>query len=370
MLTVLALSIGCLVYTYVGYPLLIALLAKLRPQDVERDPTWRPLVSVCMSVYDAEAYLDAKLESLLAMDWPRDKLQILVYDDASRDGTAARLEAWAGRDARVRVVTGARRSGKPTALNVLAGQAEGEVLFLTDVRQTVDAQVLRALVAPLADPRVGMVSGALTLTGGAASGMYWRYEKWIRHNEARYRSVVGVSGAVAAIRRSDMPVLPADLILDDVFTPMRLRMRGRIVWLAQDALVFDEAFEDDREFGRKVRTLAGNFQLFALLPALLLPWKNPSWFETVSHKLARLVCPWALLAAAGANLALLLPPGPPEGKGLAVSILGGQAAFYGLSLLGRRAGKLGGLCRTFVVLHVAICVGFLRFVTRRQRVTW
>jgi hypothetical protein len=153
---------------------------------------------------------------------------------------------------------------------------------------------------------------------------------------------------------------------------MRLRLEGRRVLFAEDAIAWDEAFADDREYGRKVRTLAGNYQLFSLLPRLLLPFGNPSWFETFSHKLLRLVCPWALVALLAATLlSLLLPSADPPAIALALRVLlGGQAAFYLLALVGPAAGKLGSLCRTFVVLNTAAVVGLYRHLRGAQKVTW
>lgn len=367
--------LGLLVYTYVGYPLLVALAARLWPAPRVTASSETPLVSVCLPVFNAEGFIDAKLESLLGLDWPAQALEVLVFDDGSSDGTAAALAAWERKEPRVRLFRGEGRAGKPSALNRLAAEARGEVLFLTDVRQLLHPAALRALVRILLTPDVGMVSGNLELRGAAGSGMYWRYEKWIRANEARFRSLVGVSGAVAAVRKADLPALPSDLILDDVYTPLCLRLAGRRVVLAQDALAYDEAFEDDREFARKVRTLAGNFQLFAKLPRLLVPIVNPSWFETVSHKLARLLCPVGLFGLLLASVALSVVPPAEEprfvsSQAAGVALLLGQSAFYVGALAGRRAGKLGTLCRTFVVLHMAVVVGFCRFLRGRQRVTW
>src|SRR6185503_16153548 len=150
-------------------------------------------------------------------------------------------------------------------------------------------------------PRVACVSGNLVLRGAGGAGAYWRYENWIRDKEARFRGMVGVTGPIYAIRRADMAELPRGIILDDMWVPMRLRLAGRRIVFAREAVALDDAFADAREYGRKVRTLAGNYQLFALLPRLLVPFANPSWFETFSHKLLRLVCPWALLVLLAAS---------------------------------------------------------------------
>ena len=364
-------ALGFLAYTYFGYPLLLALFARLwpwRPAPVEG---WEPMVSVCVSAYNCEAYVDAKLRSLLALDYPANKLEILIYSDGSSDGTDAIVAIWAQKDPRVRPLRGATRTGKPTALNCMRDQSTGEVLLLTDMRQSVDPGALRAMLRLLAAPQVGCVTGNLVLEGGAGSGVYWRYDKWIRKQESRLGSVVGMTGALSILRRIDLGPLPADLILDDVWIPMKLRLRGARVLFAEDAIAHDEAFSDEREFGRKVRTLAGNYQLFSRLPLLLLPFVNPSWFETISHKVARLLCPWFLVALL---LTCATAAAGVSSDGLERQMLAGlliaQIAFYALAVLGKRAGRVGTLARTFVVLNAAATVGLWSYVVGKQKVTW
>ena len=362
--------LGVLLYTYLGYPLLIALCARLSPLRVPEQPDFTPRVSVLMAVYNGGRYLDKKLQSLIAQDWPTGALEILIYSDGSSDDTADIARRWALGDARIRLIAGRERAGKPTGLNRLREAASGDVLFITDVRQPLNRGALRALVRRLADPRVGCVSGNLVLEGAAGSGAYWRYEKFVRKQEARFRSIVGVSGSIVVLRKEDLPLLPADLILDDVFIPMRLRLQGRLILFADDAEAYDVAFDDDREFGRKVRTLAGNYQIFALLPGLLSPLHNPSWWETISHKLLRLLCPYVLLACLAVTGIAAFREEALLWRKLADALLAAQLGLYFLAVLGKRAGKLGSLARTFVVMNAAAAVGLWRYVTHGQRVTW
>ena len=361
---------GVLLYTYVGYPILITLLARLFPLKAPEPTAPTAKVSVLMAVYNGGRYLDAKLQSLMAQDWPQAALEILIYSDGSTDDTNDIARRWALGDPRVRLIVGPGRAGKPTGLNRLAEASTGDILFITDVRQPLNRGAVRALVQRLGDPRVGCVSGNLVVAGAAGSGAYWRYEKFVRKQEARFRSIVGVSGSIMALRKPDLPVLPKDLILDDVFIPMRLRMQGRLILFAEEAEAYDVAFEDDREFGRKVRTLAGNYQLFALLPGLLSPLSNPSWWETISHKLLRLLCPYVLMACLLLSGGALFVETAQMSRDLAAALLSGQIGFYLLAVLGRRVGKLGNVARTFVVMNAAAVVGLWRFVTHGQRVTW
>lgn len=362
-------SLSVLGYTYVGYPILIGALARVFPMDVTEDATWEPKVTACIPVFNAARYLPAKVESLLALDWPADKLEILLYSDGSTDDTTRVASELAAKDPRVKLIVAEERRGKPIGVNRMVEVATGEVLLMTDVRQPVVPGALRALIRKLADPRVACVSGNLVLQGESGAGAYWRYENWIRKQEARFRGMVGVTGPLYAIRKSDMAELPSDIILDDMWVPMRLRLAGRRIVLAEDAVCTDEAFADEREYGRKVRTLAGNYQLFALLPELLAPFDNPSWFETSSHKVLRLVCPWALLGLLGSTAVLTFAPRTRAAVRLgAGALLGGQAVFYGLGALG--VTKVGSLARSFVVMNSAAVVGLYRFVTSAQKVTW
>lgn len=363
------LALAVLFYTYAGYPVLLALLRRVRPLHPRQDPTWAPTVTVCVAAFNAEATLEAKLASLTALDYPADSLDILVYSDGSTDRTDEIVSAWSARDPRVQLIRGLLRKGKPTAINSMAERARGEVLLLTDARQPVERGALRAMLALLADPSVGCVTGNLQLEGRAGSGVYWRYENWIRRNEARFRSVVGMTGPLSAMRRSDLVPLPSNLILDDVWIPMRLRLQGRRILFCEEALAFDRAFDDEREFARKVRTLAGNYQVFALMPALLVPFVNPSWFETWSHKIMRLFCPWAL-AVLFAACALGVWRGGVGAAPVLAALLAGQMLFYAGALAGSRLGRIGSVARTFVVLNAAAVVGLWRFLAGAQKVTW
>jgi poly-beta-1,6-N-acetyl-D-glucosamine synthase len=366
-----AMAVAFLSYTYFGYPAVLALVARLLPWRAHPAAGWEPTVSVLVAVYNGEAYIDGKLRSLRSLDYPPDKIEILVYSDGCTDGTETIVSTWTQRDSRVRLIRGEAREGKPTALNRMREQATGEVVVITDARQPLDPPALRALLGLLAIPEVGCVTGNLVLEGSAGSGVYWRYENWIRKQESRLGSVTGMTGPLSALRRCDLGALPPDLILDDVWIPMQLRLRGARVLLAEDAIARDRAFSDDREFGRKVRTLAGNYQVFALMPRLLLPFANPSWFETMSHKVARLLCPWLLVM-----LVLICALGV-AGVGTdawEARVLGGllaaQVVFYALAALGSRCGRAGVLARTFVVLNAAAVVGLWRFLSGGQKVTW
>jgi cellulose synthase/poly-beta-1,6-N-acetylglucosamine synthase-like glycosyltransferase len=332
---------------------------------------FEPTVSVCIAVHNGVDYLLPKLQSIRELDYPAHKLEVLIYSDGSTDATEQRVLELAAADPRIRLLRDSARLGKPTALNRLFAEASGDVLLMTDVRQTLAPRALRALVRELADPEVGCVSGSLVLRGETGAGVYWRYEKAIRGAEARLGNMVGVSGSIYAIRREDFRELPADVLLDDMFVPLGVVQRRKRVALSLDAEAYDHAYADEQEFSRKVRTLAGNYQLMAKLPWLLVPGKNPVWFQFVSHKLFRLLCPWALLILLASSLVLAQSSVVPEPeRWLWRGVAAGQLLFYALAALGARAGRLGSLARTFVVLNVAAVVGLWRFLRRSQAVAW
>jgi glycosyltransferase involved in cell wall biosynthesis len=365
------------VYTYAGYPLLVALWAKLAPHRVLPLPGFEPKVSVCLSVHNGARYLADKLASLQALDYPPNLLEFLVYSDGSTDGTVELAHTLAERDPRVRVFAHPERLGKPSGLNRLRAEAAGEVLLMTDVRQALAPRALRALLEPLSDPMIGCVSGSLVLAGDTGAGAYWRYEKFIRGSEARLGGMVGVSGSLYVIRRRDLQPLPSDVLLDDMFVPLLAAGQRKRIVLSLEAEAYDESYADEREFGRKVRTLAGNYQLIAKLPWLLVPFRNPVWFQLVSHKLLRLVCPFALLGLLLSSLVLAFSPFWPVSpeqssaeRQLWQLLAAGQLAFYALALVGERAGRAGALARTFVVLNAAAVVGLWRFVRGSQQVAW
>jgi biofilm PGA synthesis N-glycosyltransferase PgaC len=395
MICLASLSILVLFYTYLGYPIAIGLLARRRrPGTHPAEPAvgssvasandddtgvgakGPPLVTVLVPVYNGASYLPAKLDSLLHQTYPAARLEVLLYLDGCTDDSgrvAAGIAGSAEWSGRIRIVTEARRLGKPTGLNALARLARGELFLLNDVRQPLSPNAVTALVEAMSDPEVGCATGNLMLAGqhgSDGSGVYWRYEKWIRQQESRFRGVVGMTGSIGMIRRAGLAEpLPEDLILDDVWIPMRLVLAGRRTVFVAEAQAYDAAFANGREFMRKVRTLAGNYQVFSRLPALLSPGANPMWFETLSHKVCRLIAPWMMVVLFLSSALGTRTHGSPAG-GMLLLLLVGQVAFYLAAVAGRRAGRLGGLARTFVVLNAAAVVGLWRYSMRRQQVTW
>lgn len=347
---------GCVAlvgWAYAGYPLLAATLASRTGRDPHLGDACPPL-TVVIAARDEEARIGARIADVLAQDYPPGALHVLVVSDGSRDRTA-RVAAEA--DPRVSVLVLEHNVGKAAALNAaMATVATGLVAF-TDARQRYAPGALRALVAPFADPRVGAVSGELVIdepdgVAPRAVGLYWRMEKRLRADEARLRWLHGVTGAVHALRRPLYRPIPAGTILDDMWLPLHVALAGHWVWMARDAVAHDVASTDAREeFARKLRTLAGNWQLLARLPVLLVPGANPLFFAWCSHKFLRLLVPWALLLALAASA---LAPGPLYRIALVAQVSGYVLAALGLWLpkLAARVPLLPAGC-TFLMLNAA-----------------
>jgi biofilm PGA synthesis N-glycosyltransferase PgaC len=358
-------------YTYAGYPLWLWVRSRLKPWPVQTGVI-EPLVSIVMVVRNEETALPRKMENLLTLDYPEQSTQIVAVSDGSTDGTESILREHA-HNPRVHVVLNQLSRGKASGLNDAFELARGEVVVFTDVRQTLEANSLRLLMSDFADPQVGCVSGELMLGDPAAGeqdrgmGLYWRIEKTIRDLESASGSVVGATGAFYGVRRELLRPIPPETLLDDVYIPMQVVKAGKRVIFESKARAWDLPDQGtEREFSRKVRTLSGNYQLLQLQP-WLLSGNNAIRFEFVSHKLLRLIVPFALLAAL---IACAMISAPFYRAALVL-----QVAFYALSLGGRAGVKLGPMARasdaafTFVVLNTAAVVAFANFVTGR-RAAW
>jgi cellulose synthase/poly-beta-1,6-N-acetylglucosamine synthase-like glycosyltransferase len=361
-----------LAHVFVGYPLWVAALARWWPRRV-RPLAWTPRVTAVVAVHDGARQIEAKLAGLLALDYPPGLLDIVVACDGCTDDTAARCRRLG--DARIRVLEFDERRGKAACLNDAVAQARGDVLLMTDVRQRLEPDALRRLVANLGDPAVGAVSGELRLFDaqtGFARGIdaYWRYEKLIRRAESRSGSVVGVSGALYAMRRELFRPLPAGTVLDDVLVPMQVAAAGQRVVFEPLAVAWDGTSQQPQEEQRrKIRTLAGNYQLIQLAPWLLLPWRNPLWFRFVSHKLLRLLAPWLLLGLTLA--AALLATRHRLFAAIALALVAALAAV----VAGRRVPSLGArlpvrLLTAFCYLNLFAAQALVAFARNRRLHLW
>jgi biofilm PGA synthesis N-glycosyltransferase PgaC len=338
-----------IVYVLFGYPLLLAAIAGRLQRPVRRAAKVQRPVSFLIAVHNGEQFLEAKLRSVLELDYPRGLMEILVLSDGSTDRTdeIARRMAPAG----VRLLT-LPRAGKSAALTMGMREAAGDFLVFTDVRQLLAPESLALLLENFADPDVGVASGALTILDPtthdeADTGLYWRYELWIRDRLSRLDSIFGATGAYYAMRRELAVPIPEGMLLDDMYLPLSAFLRGYRLVVDTRARAFDLPTSLETEFRRKVRTLAGNYQILAAYPRMLGP-ANRLWFHFWSYKLGRLMLPFALLLMLAASFAL------PEPWYWAMA--GAQIVFYGLAVADRWIGRgfplkrLTSPIRTFVTL--------------------
>jgi poly-beta-1,6-N-acetyl-D-glucosamine synthase len=364
-------AIAVIAYTYFGYPALLWLRSRLHARPVSRAPLF-PSISIILVVRNEAHRLAAKLQNLTQLNYPSDRTEIVVVSDGSTDETNSILAQFALSPAR-RVIVNQQSRGKASCLNEATGVAAGDIVIFTDARQEIEFDAIRLLLENFTDPNVGCASGELLLgdrhSGESDKGMstYWKVEKRIRDMEAISGSVIGATGALYAVRRNLLVTLPPQTILDDVYIPMQVLRKGFRVVFDSRARVWDIPDQGiRREFSRKVRTLSGNYQLLELAPWLLSS-ANPARLRFVSHKLMRLLVPFALLA-------LLVTSALDSGAFFRMA-LAAQLGFYGFSVCALALPKHSPLTRladaalTFVLLNTAAIVAFANFVTGRK-VAW
>jgi cellulose synthase/poly-beta-1,6-N-acetylglucosamine synthase-like glycosyltransferase len=352
-LFVFAVASATVAYIIAGYPILLATVRMRRAPPVAKDLAHRPNVSLILAVHNGAEFIQRKLASIAALEYPHEMLEVLVVSDGSTDQTDALVQACP--DARVRLIR-VEAGGKAAALNAGLARAAGEILFFTDVRQPLHPAALMNLAANFADPSVGAVSGELRYVDPqrgeqADLNLYWRYELWARRQHSSIDSALNLTGCIYAMRRSLASPLPPDTLADDLVLPVGAFLRGyRIVFDGQ-AVAYDAPAPPGSEYHRRMRTLAGLWQLIVRQPKLFTR-TNRMRFHFVSHKVGRLALPWALLVVLAATVAL-------DPSGSRTFLLWSEAALFALALLdfgmppGFPLRRLTSPARTFLVMNTA-----------------
>ena len=354
-------------YTYAGYPVVMALLSRLRPWS-SKSARITPSVSIVLAVHNGAALLPAKIQHLLTLDYPNIK-EIILVSDGSTDSTAELLRAQ--RHPLIQSIILNEHGGKAVAVNAGVARATADIILFVDIRPEIAPGAIQELVGNFADPKVGCVAGELNLrqeghdaTSAAVGGLYWRYEQWIRTCESAFDSPVGVYGGFYAVRRDLAVMQPAGTILDDMFQPLSIIRQGYRSVIDLKACVYDTwPKQASGEFHRKVRTLAGNFQLIQLAP-WTLSFQNRVLFQLVSHKLMRVAAPYLLVSLLVSAWARSLHS--PFCLGLAVV----QTFSFMLAILGLRfklpiLHRLSAPASALLVLNTAAVVGLYKFLTTR-----
>jgi cellulose synthase/poly-beta-1,6-N-acetylglucosamine synthase-like glycosyltransferase len=370
-----------LVYVYAGYPLLARLLGGLVRRRVwgavpgEHLPT----VTVLIAAYNESAHIAATVRNKLEQDYPADKLDVIVISDESDDGTDDMVASIG--DPRVTLIRQAHRAGKTSALNLAMPGAYGEVIVFSDANSLYAPDTLKNLVAPLADPRVGYVTGRMvykapdgSLTGEGCS-TYMRYENNLRAWETNLGSIVGVDGGVDAMRREIYRPMNADQ-LPDFVQPLSVRELGYRVVYEPRALLYEDALaEAGDEMRMRVRVTLRAFHALKDKAALLNPLTYGLFaWQLWSHKVLRYMAFLFMAGALLSNLALVAKG--PYSAGWSLLLIG-QTLFYALARYGQTMNRHGqqpprivGLIYYLCVLNLASARAFWQFLRGRNQVTW
>src|SRR5712691_7857301 len=369
-------SLGLLLYTYVGYPALLWLFNRVlpAPESLGTEPTRWPDVSILLSAYNEEDVIADRMQNLLALDYPRERLEILVGSDGSTDRTCEIVNRFNPQG--IRLVAFERRRGKASVLNDLVAQARGEIMVLTDANTFFHPDAVRELMRALwRNPSACAVVGRVDLRSSVATGnldsVYWRYETFIKTLESRFGTVLGANGPIYAFRRTHYQPIPQEAIVDDFLIPLLMRLRlGGHIFLVPTARAWEVSPERVcDEFRRRVRIGAGDLQALMWTWRLLLPWQGMVALAYLSHKVLRWLGPWLMLVGFAANLWLVH-------RSFFLLLFLGQLMLYGIAAGGtfvRRVPILGVAAsgaRYFVVLNAAILLGFVRFMLGVARPFW
>lgn len=328
-------SAGFAVYVYLGYPLLVWTLQAVFGSPPRKGPI-EPSVSLLVAAYNEAGVIGEKIKNSLALDYPAEKLEIVVASDGSKDATAEIVRSFvaAEGEGRVRLLDFDVNRGKTTVLNEAVPKLRGEIVALSDASSMLAADSIRTLVQHFSDPRIGAVSGVYRLLKkdqanlGSQEDLYWKYETFLKVQEAKVGAFTGAHGSLYAIRRELYPFPSANTINDDFTIPIRILERGHRVAYEPAAVAYEEAHEMEG-FSRRVRIMAGNIEQLREIKGLLWPPRPLVAFCLLSHKTGRLLVPLFLLLTLATNIALRdqFPYG---------WLLLGQVLFYGLALLGSR----------------------------------
>ena len=359
---VFTISAALIAYGYLIYPLLALLLARLFPRPVRKGEI-TPSATVLITALNEERVIGEKIENTLALDYPRDRVEILVISDGSTDRTAEISRRYAPRG--VTLIEFAERRGKLKALLDAVPRARGELLVFSDASGMLRPDALRAMAANFADPAVGGVCGyyrspGLEREGRAGELLYWDYEFAIKRAQSRWATLMGATGAMYALRRELFVRPPPDTINDDFVIPALMVSRGHRMVLEEGAVVDDH---DPRmgNFRSRVRVTAGNWQQLIYCRGLLSPRMPRVCWQFLSHKAVRLVMPLLLLAL-GASMLALAP-----GWGLAALA---AAALCALPWKTGPGKKISSSARKFFSGNAAALYGTAVYFTRRGRPTW
>lgn len=379
-------SVLFIIYVYLGYPLILTLLARIRQNPVEY-PAYFPKVTLLIAAHNEQDVIGSKLENTLALDYPMEKLQVIVAADGSDDHTPEIVKGFEQQG--VELSYQPERRGKMAAINRAMSKVRHEIVVFSDANNLYARETLRELVSPFSDPKVGGVSGSKNILGSGdaltkADGLYWRYESYIKEQETRLGSCAGVSGEILAVRYNLYQSPPDRVINDDFFIALGILRQGhRLVYMPKARSFEHSSLTEEDEATRRSRIVAGRYQAM-FMSVGLLPWRNPLLvWQIISHKFMRPLVPLAMIVAILANLAAVIIPSTlfnyeilNLGWPYNLTMLLIQLVFYVLAWLGNVLNGRGLIGKTLYIpaflvnSNLSAVRGLVSFFTGRQTSLW
>jgi cellulose synthase/poly-beta-1,6-N-acetylglucosamine synthase-like glycosyltransferase len=363
-----------LFYIYFGYPTLLGVLSVFCCR-LRREPGWCPRVSILIAAYNEQADIGRKIQETLQLDYPSDRMEILVLSDASTDGTDEIVKSFS--DSRVRLLRMEKRRGKTHAQNEGVKACTGEIVVFSDATTIYHSQALRYLACNYQGPEVGAVSGRYRYfdrEGGSPTGFgtitFWNYENLIKKLQSRIRTITGCCGCIYSVRKDAYTALPANII-SDLVQPLCVIQKGYRVVFEDRALAYEETTKSSaEEFSMRVRVVTRAMRGILSVPDLLKPWKH-GWiaFQLMSHKVLRWLVPLFLVALLLSNAVLAAD------AGMFRMLFGLQVLFYVVALIAAwlpatRWWKPLTVPLYFCTLNAAALVGLIGVIRGREYVVW
>lgn len=379
MLTILEIlfwSSGLLIcYAYVFYAAFLGIIRHFIPPSPSPTCHELPTISIIVAAYNEERAIEERIKNCFNLDYPKEKIEIIVASDGSTDSTNKIVASFT--DPRVRLLPLKERRGKVNAINEAAPQSQNEILIFSDATSHFDPNLAKKLVRHFGSEKVGCVCGNVVFENaegsktGELEGAYWRLETYLRNREGERGCTLGATGAAFAMRRELWAPCPSNAIVEDLVIPMRILQQGYRVNFEPEAIAIETAAEKiEEEFERRRRIGAGALQSFFLLLPMLNPAKGFPAFAFVSHKVLRWVTPLLMILALASNMTLAIKS--PFYAGILVP----HVLFYTFALLGLLVGSKNRVYRIlslpyyFVSMNTALLWGYIRYLRGTQKVTW
>lgn len=366
-----------LLYTFIGYPIIIFTLSKLfmKKVKIKNDNKCDFPVTIVMVIHNEVSRIVKKTQNLLDLSYPKDKINIIIVNDGSTDGSLNEINNYKSQNKIVDnkiLLLKQDKKGKISGINLAIkyiknnySNNDNRLVMFCDVRQEIEKDALKQMALLFTDESVTYVCGNLILPFKEGPGLYWKYEQMIRKAESNFKSLIGGAGHLSLVKLDLIPELPEDLILDDVYIPLYSIFNNKRVIFEETAKAYDIECKVEGELKRKYRTLTGNYQLIAYLPRVLNIFKNPIGLQYWSHKVFRLIAPYFLIIFLICSFISLL-----QGSDLGLITFIAQIIFYVLSFLSKFSNsKFLKIAKTFTLLNFAAVIGLIRFLKKDYRWT-